>query len=85
MRDQSLALSLFALAVASRSSEPRPESVETLTRLVPGLVGLIACTASFVFLALSLRTIPIDIAYAMSARLGVVLIAFVEWFWFRRR
>jgi Small Multidrug Resistance protein len=33
---------------------------ETFTRLVPSLVTLIAYTASFVFLALSLRTIPID-------------------------
>ena len=34
---------------------------ETLTRLVPSLVTLIAYTASFVFLALSLRTIPIGL------------------------
>jgi Small Multidrug Resistance protein len=48
---------------------------ETLTRLVPSLVTLIAYTASFVFLALSLRTIPISIAYAIWAGLGIVLIA----------
>jgi Small Multidrug Resistance protein len=48
---------------------------ETLTRLVPSLVTLIAYTASFVFLALSLRTIPIGIAYAIWAGLGIVLIA----------
>ena len=57
---------------------------ETLTRLVPSLVSLIAYTASFVFLALSLRTIPIGIAYAMWAGLGIVLIALVGWFWFRQ-
>jgi small multidrug resistance pump len=57
---------------------------ETLTRLVPSLVTLIAYTASFVFLALSLRTIPIGIAYAMWAGLGIVLIALVGWFWFRQ-
>ena len=45
---------------------------ETLTRLVPSLVTLIAYTASFVFLALSLRTIPIGIAYAIWAGLGIV-------------
>ena len=56
---------------------------ETLTRLVPSLT-LIAYTASFVFLALSLRTIPIGIAYAMWAGLGIVLIALVGWFWFRQ-
>jgi small multidrug resistance pump len=57
---------------------------ETLTRLVPSLVTLIAYTASFVFLALSLRTIPIGIAYAIWAGLGIVLIALVGWFWFRQ-
>ena len=57
---------------------------ETLTRLVPSLVTLITYTASFVFLALSLRTIPIGIAYAMWAGLGIVLIALVGWFWFRQ-
>ena len=54
---------------------------ETLTRLLPSLVTLIAYTASFVFLALSLRTIPIGIAYAIWAGLGIVLIALVGWFW----
>jgi small multidrug resistance pump len=39
---------------------------------------------SFVFLALSLRTIPIGIAYAIWAGLGIVLIALVGWFWFRQ-
>jgi small multidrug resistance pump len=57
---------------------------ETFTRLVPSLVTLITYTASFVFLALSLRTIPIGIAYAMWAGLGIVLIALVGWFWFRQ-
>ncbi len=57
---------------------------ETFTRLAPSLVALIAYTASFVFLALSLRTIPIGIAYAMWSGLGIVLIALVGWFWFRQ-
>lgn len=43
---------------------------DTFTRLVPSLVTLIAYRVSFPFLALSLRTIPIGIAYAMWAGLG---------------
>lgn len=57
---------------------------ETFTRLVPSLVTLVTYTVSFVFLALSLRTIPIGIAYAIWAGLGIVLIALVGWFWFRQ-
>ena len=57
---------------------------ETFTRLVPSLVTLVTYMVSFVFLALSLRTIPIGIAYAMWSGLGIVLIALVGWFWFRQ-
>jgi small multidrug resistance pump len=47
---------------------------DTFTRLVPSLV----------FLALSLRTIPVGIAYAMWSGLGIVLIALIGWFWFKQ-
>jgi small multidrug resistance pump len=57
---------------------------ETFTRLVPSLVTLVTYMVSFVFLALSLRTIPIGIAYALWAGLGIVLITLVGWFWFRQ-
>jgi small multidrug resistance pump len=40
-------------------------------------VTLAAYAVSFLFLALSLRTIPVGIAYAMWAGLGIVLIALV--------
>ena len=73
VRDPSLYLALaIAFEVVGTSAL---KASETLTRLVPSLVSLIAYTASFVFLALSLRTIPIGIAYAMWAGLGIVFIA----------
>ena len=51
---------------------------ETFTRLVPSLVTLVTYMVSFVFLALSLRTIPIGIAYAIWAGLGIVLIGSLD-------
>lgn len=57
---------------------------DTFTRLVPSLVTLAAYAVSFLFLALSLRTIPVGIAYAMWAGLGIVLIALVGWLWFKQ-
>jgi small multidrug resistance pump len=57
---------------------------ETFTRLVPSVVTLAAYTVSFLFLALSLRTIPVGIAYAIWSGLGIVLIALVGWLWFKQ-
>ena len=57
---------------------------DTFTRLVPSLVTLASYALSFLFFALSLRTIPVGIAYAMWAGLGIVLIALVGWLWFKQ-
>jgi len=56
---------------------------ESFTRLLPSLVCVSAYAVSFLLLALSLRTIPVGIAYAMWAGLGIVLIAAIGWLWFK--
>jgi len=60
------------------------QASETLTRLVPSLVMVVAYAASFLFLALTLRTIPVGIAYAVWSGIGIVLIAAVGWLWFKQ-
>ena len=57
---------------------------ETFTRLVPSLVMAASYAASLFFLALSLRTVPVGIAYAVWAGLGIVLIALIGWLWFKQ-
>jgi small multidrug resistance pump len=57
---------------------------DTFTRLVPSVVTLIAYPVCFFFLALTLRTIPVGIAYAIWSGVGIVLIAFIGWFWFKQ-
>ncbi|AHF04063.1 multidrug transporter [Marichromatium purpuratum 984] len=47
------------------------------TRLVPSLVVVIGYAAAFYCLALVLRTIPIGVAYAIWAGMGIVLIAVI--------
>jgi len=60
------------------------QASETLTRLAPSLVMVVAYAASFLFLALTLRTIPVGIAYAVWSGIGIVLIAAVGWLWFKQ-
>jgi small multidrug resistance pump len=47
------------------------------SRLLPSLVVMVGYGASFYFLALVLRTIPVGVAYAVWAGLGIVLITIV--------
>ena len=50
----------------------------------PRLVVVLAYGASFYFLALALRTIPVGVAYAIWSGVGIVLIGVIGWFVFRQ-
>lgn len=49
------------------------------TRLGPSLVVVIGCAGAFYQLSLTLRTIPVGIAYAIWSGARVVLIALIGW------
>jgi small multidrug resistance pump len=49
------------------------------TRLLPSIIVVIGYLSSFYFLTLTLRTIPIGIAYAIWSGAGVSLITLVGW------
>ncbi len=49
------------------------------TKLWPSLVVITGYGIAFYFLALTLKTIPVGVAYAIWAGLGIVLITLVGW------
>jgi small multidrug resistance pump len=49
------------------------------TRLWPSVVVVISYCIAFYFLALTLRTMPVGIAYAVWAGAGIALIALIGW------
>lgn len=55
------------------------KSTEGFSRLGPSLVVLAGYGLAFYFLSLTLRTMPVGIAYAVWAGVGVALIALVGW------
>ena len=55
------------------------------TRLVPSLVTAVAYMVSFYLLSLTLRTLPIGIAYAIWSGVGIVLISAVGWLLYGQR
>ena len=54
------------------------------TRLVPSLIVIAGYAMAFYFLTLTLRTIPVGVAYAMWSGIGVVLISVAAWVLFKQ-
>ncbi|OAT78326.1 multidrug transporter [Mangrovibacter phragmitis] len=52
---------------------------DSFTRLWPSLVTVLGYGVAFYFLAVSMRTLPIGIIYAVWSGTGIVLIGIVGW------
>lgn len=57
---------------------------EGFSRLAPSIVTVIGYAISFYFLSLTLRTMPVGVAYAIWSGVGIVLLALIGLFWFRQ-
>jgi small multidrug resistance pump len=54
------------------------------TRLGPSLLTACAYALAFYLLSLTLRAMPVGIAYALWSALGVVLITLIGWIYYRQ-
>lgn len=54
------------------------------TRLWPSVIVVVSYFSAFYFLTLTLRTIPIGIAYAIWSGVGVALITLVGWLFYKQ-
>lgn len=70
-----LGIAIVAEVVATSALK----SAEGFTRLAPSLVVVIGYLVAFYFLSLTLRTIPVGLAYAIWSGVGIVLIALIGW------
>lgn len=68
-----LALAIVAEVVATSALK----ATEGFTRLWPSLIVVVGYVLAFYMLSLVLRTIPVGVAYAIWAGMGIVLVALV--------
>lgn len=54
------------------------------THLWPSLIVVAGYAIAFFFLSLTLRTMPVGIAYAIWSGIGIVLITLIAWFIFNQ-
>ncbi|MFO7765838.1 MAG: multidrug efflux SMR transporter [Pelovirga sp.] len=52
------------------------------TRLWPSLIVTVGYATAFYFLSLTLKTIPVGIAYAIWSGVGIALITLIAWFFY---
>lgn len=58
---------------------------EGFTKLVPTTITLIGYAGAFYLLSLTLRTIPIGIAYALWSGIGIVLVTIAAYFLYKQK
>ena len=61
------------------------QASEQFTRTGPLLLTLACYAATFYFLSLALRGMPVGVAYAIWSGLGIVLIALIGLVWFGQK
>lgn len=69
-----LAVAILAEIVATSALK----SSDGFTRLLPSVVTTLGYVVSFYFLSLTLREVPVGIAYAIWSGVGIVLISIVS-------
>lgn len=77
-------LYLFIAIVTEVIATSALKACQEFTKLVPSLIVTIGYGISFFFFTLVLRTIPVGIAYALWAGLGIVLVALVGVIFYRQ-
>jgi small multidrug resistance pump len=75
---------LFTAIVLEVIGTSALKASEQFTKLLPILIMVACYGASFFFLSLVLKTLPVDIAYAIWSGLGIVLISMVGVIWLKQ-
>lgn len=70
-----LSIAIFGEVVATSALK----SSNGFTKLAPSIVVVVGYGLAFYFLSLALKSIPMGIAYAVWAGLGIVLVAAIAW------
>lgn len=70
-----LAIAILSEVVATSALKP----AEGFTRWGPSLLVVIGYASAFYFLSLTLRSIPLGVAYAIWSGVGVALVSIVGW------
>lgn len=76
-----LAISIIAEVIATSALK----ASDGFTKTIPSIVVVVGYGVAFHFLSLTLKTIPLGVAYAIWAGVGVTVVAIVGWLLFGQK
>lgn len=76
-----LGVAIFCEVVATLSLKASQE----FSKLTPSIIVVIGYVGASYLLSFALRTIPVGIAYAIWAGLGIVAVAIISWFMYGQK
>lgn len=76
---------LLIAIVAETIGTSALQASQQFTRFWPSVLVVVAYGASFYFMALALKVMPVGIVYAIWSGLGIVLIAIIGWVLFGQK
>ncbi len=77
-------LFLFVAIVAEVVGTTALARSDGFTRLTPSLITVVSYAVAFYCLSIPIRVMPTGVVYAIWSGMGIVLISFVAWFWYRQ-
>ncbi len=78
-------IALGIAIVAETIATSAMKSSEGFSKLVPSVIVVIGYGIAFYFLSVTLKVIPVGIAYAIWSGVGIVLISLVGWIMFGQK
>jgi len=75
-----LTLAIVSEVIATSSLK----TVDGFTNWVPSLVVIIGYVFSFYFLSISLKSIPLGVAYAIWSGVGIALVSLIGWIFYHQ-
>lgn len=76
----SLTIAIIAEIIATSALK----ASEGFSKLLPSAIVIIGYGAAFYFLSLTLKTIPVGLAYAIWSGVGIAVISVIGWLFFKQ-
>jgi small multidrug resistance pump len=70
---------LGAAIVSEVAATSALKAAEGFTRAMPSAIVIVGYSLAFYFLSLTLRTIPVGVAYAIWSGVGILLVTLIAW------